>query len=265
MIMNELLLQLEQQPYLLIGICAVAGYLIGSVSFARVVYFFVTKSTNYEPFSEPIPHTDEKFESDLISATWVTKKLGKKYGMITSLADMLKVALPTLAVKLLFQPDPYFLVIAICGIAGHNYPIYHKFIGGRGESPIIGALFVINWFGIFIANAASTLLGDITGSVLVLRWGWYVLLIFWYWIYFNNIFYVIFMILANFLFWYSMRHDLAKFQALKKKYAGFEFKEEDVSDFIVMGKGLGRFFDNYGLYQVVKRKFFKRKKNESIS
>ena len=231
---------------------AVSGYLIGSVSTARLVYYVATGSRNYEPFRESIPHTDEQFESDLISATWVTKKLGKRHGCITSVLDMVKVALPTLLFKLMITSHPLFLLAAIFGILGHNYPVYHRFQGGRGESPILGALFVINWFGIIIANGAASVLGYLTGSILVLRWGAYILLIFWFWFYFRDLYYVLFMVLANFLYWTSMWSDLAQFQQLKKE-KGLHFSEEEVSEFLLMGKAPGRFLDKYGLYFVLKR------------
>ncbi len=94
MIMSEAIVFLIQKPWLLAIICSVTGYLIGSVSFARIVYFIVTKNRKIESFSEPVPHSDETFESDLVSATLVTKKIGARYGCITSIADMLKVAVP---------------------------------------------------------------------------------------------------------------------------------------------------------------------------
>jgi acyl phosphate:glycerol-3-phosphate acyltransferase len=237
---------------------ALGGYLTGSLSTARIVYLISTGSSDYAPFKEAVPHSDEVFESDLISATWVTKKLGKKYGCITSILDMIKVGLPTLLVKLFFVGHPYFLLTAICGIAGHNYPIYHRFKGGRGESPIIGSILVINWPGLFITNAAASILGYITGSILVLRWGAYILLIPWFWIWFNDYYYVVFMILANILFFYSMKNDLKRFRELKKSQ-GLAFSEEDVSEFIVMGKSPGRFLDKYGLYFVLKRLLGRKK------
>lgn len=236
---------------------ALGGYLIGSVSTARLIYLLSTGSRDYSPFAEPVPHSDEVFESDLISATWVTKKLGKKYGCITSILDMIKVGLPTLAVKLLITGQPWFLLTAICGIAGHNYPIYHGFKGGRGESPLLGSLLVIDWLGLIITNAAASILGWITGSILVLRWGAYVLLILWFWIWFKDLYYVGFMVLANFFYWFSMRNDLKRFNDLKKSQ-GLNFSEEDVSEFILMGKSMGRFLDKYGLYFVIKRMFQKK-------
>jgi glycerol-3-phosphate acyltransferase PlsY len=176
----------------------------------------------------------------------ITQNLGKKYGCLTALLDMIKVALPTFLVHYFFPDHPYYLVTGIMGMLGHDYPVYHRLRGGRGESPMIGAMVVINWFGIFIANAASMLIGYLTGSVLVLRYGWYVLMIIWYWIYFNDIFHVGFMILANLIFWNSMRKDLVRYGELKTE-VDVEVTQAQVSDFLLMGKGIGRFLDNYGL------------------
>jgi glycerol-3-phosphate acyltransferase PlsY len=255
--MNEATTFFAQEPWLLAVLCCIAGYLIGSVSFARIVYFIVTKNKKIEPFSEPVPHSDETFESDLVSATLVTKKIGARYGCITSVADMFKVAVPTLLVKLLLPPEPYYLLIALFGVIGHNLPVYYRFKGGRGESPILGILLVINWFGLLLVNLAATILGFITGSVLVVRWGGYVLMIFWLWYYFNDWRYALFMILINFFFWFSMRKDLSHFIELKKK-KGMKFTEEDVSEFILMGRSLGRALDKYSLFA-----FYKRFKNRS--
>ncbi len=256
--MNETLFYLESHPLITSVICSVAGYLIGSLSSARLVYLIATGNSKIEPFAEPVPHSDETFESDLVSATLVTKKLGAKYGCITSVADMVKVALPTLLAKFFFTSEPYFLLVALFGVIGHNLPVWYGFKGGRGESPIIGALLIINWFGLILANVAAAVLGFITGSVLVVRWGAYVILIAWLWYYFNDWRYGLFMILLNFFFWMSMRKDLARFNELKRK-RGLEFTEEEVSEFILMGKTMGRFLDRYSLYALIKRAVGKRR------
>ncbi len=252
MIMSELSAFLLEKPWLLVILCCTAGYLIGSVSFARIVYFIVTKDKKIGSFSEQVPHSDLIFESDLVSATLVTKKIGARYGCITSFSDMLKVAIPTLIVKVFFPSQPYHLLIALFGVMGHNFPVYYRFKGGRGESPILGALFVINWFGLLLANLAATILGFVTGSVLVVRWGAYVIMIFWLWYYFNDWRFALFMILINIFFWFSMRKDLARFIELKRN-KGMEFTEEDVSQFILMGRSLGRALDKYSLYAVYKK------------
>lgn len=250
--MSEVVSFLSASPWLLAVLCIVTGYLAGSISSARIVYFLVTRKKQIEPFSEHVPHSDEIFESKLVSATLITLKLGKKYGCITSILDMIKVVVPVLLVKLVFTEEPYFLLVALFGVAGHNFPVWYNFTGGRGESSIIAIILVINWFGLFIANAAAAVLGFITGSVLVLRWGGYVLLIFWLGYYFADWRYALFMVLINVLFWVSMKEDLRKFRDLKKK-KGLKFTEEDVSEFIMMGKSMGRTLDKYSLWAVWKR------------
>ena len=243
---------IEQNPWLAGTIAGLTGYLAGSVSFARIVYFRVKKTTELEAWAEPVPDSDEVFESDLVSASLVSKKAGVKYGCLTSLLDMVKVALPALLFKLLWTLHPFFLLSALFGIAGHNYPVWYRWKGGRGESSILGVILVINWFGLLIANAAALVLGWITGSVLVVRWGGYLLLIIWFYFWFDSKLYVLFMVLTNLLFWLSMRKDLLQFLELKKR-RGKSFKEEEVSQFILMGKSLGRFLDNYSLYAFIKK------------
>jgi glycerol-3-phosphate acyltransferase PlsY len=252
MIMSEVIPYMTDHQWFTVILCSVSAYLIGSVSFARIVYFLATKKRQIEPFSEPVPHSDETFESDLVSATLVTKKIGARYGVITSVADMMKVAVPTLLVKLAFPGELWFLLVALFGVAGHNFPVYYRFVGGRGESSILGIILVINWFGLIVANLAATLLGFIAGSVLVIRWGGYVILIFWLWYWFDDWRYALFMLLINCLFWISMRKDLARFIELKKK-RGLAFTEEEVSEFILMGKSMGRALDRYSLYAFIKR------------
>ena len=233
-------------------IAAIIGYITGSISNARIISFLLTKTTKIEPIKAEVPGTDEMFESDSISATVVAQNHGPKYGCLTSLLDMLKVALPTLLIRLVFPDQPYYLLTAVTGILGHNYTIYHRFKGGRGESPIIGALIIINWFGIFICNLAALVLGFLTGRVLVIRYGWYVIMIFWFWIWFNTWYHVVFMVCANFLFWFSMRIDLARYAELEKGNEA-EISEELVSEFLLMGKGLGRFLDNYSLPSLIRK------------
>ena len=251
-----------QNNLALLILAGITGYLTGSISFARLLTWMVTKSFHVKPINEPVPGSDLMFQSDSVSATVAHLNLGKKYGCLTAILDMSKVAIPTFLFSLFVPDQPYFLLTAACGIAGHNYPVYHRFKGGRGESPMLGAMLVINWFGIIVANAASLILGYLTGSILVIRYGWYVLMIFWYWIYFESFYYVIFMVIANFLFWFAMRHDLSTFAKLKE-LDDLEVSEEAVSDFLLMGKGVGRFIDQYGLPALLKKLFRSKKQNES--
>lgn len=251
MMMNDFLLMKGISLWTVI-LAAVAGYLAGSLSFARIVHSLVTGSGKFTPFREKIPGTEELFESDLASATTVSKNLGARYGCVVSLLDMAKVALPVLALRLWFPGQPLYLVAGISGMAGHIWPVWYGFKGGRGESPLMGSLLVIDWVGLLAANAAAILLGFITGSVLVIRWGGYLLLIFWFWIFRHTIPAVIFMVLANALYFFSMRKDLRKYRKLLIE-KGSRFTEEEVSRFIMMGGHLGRMLDRFSLYALYRK------------
>ena len=125
-------------------VAALVGYLSGSISFARLVARRAAPGKELSLIQLPIPNTDLVFESDSISATMVRMQVGTRYGCLTAIVDMVKVALPVLAFRLLQPEQPYFLVAAAAGVVGHNWPIYHRFKGGRGESTIIGGMLAID-------------------------------------------------------------------------------------------------------------------------
>jgi len=252
MIMNDIILFLESKPLLLSFLCALTGYLFGSISFARIVYYSVTKSREIEYYSDPVKGSDETFDTDFVSATLVNKRIGTKYGCITSVADILKVAVPMLIAKLLFKSEPWYLIIPVFGMIGHYLPVYHNFIGGRGETVMLGSMFVVNWFGTLFVNIISTILGFITGSIIILRYTGYILMIFWLWYYFNDYRYAVFMFLMNFLFWFSMRKEVARFYELKKK-GYLKMTEEELSESMFMGRGIGRAVDRYSLPVLFKK------------
>lgn len=251
MIMNESFLLNGSSPGAVL-LAAVAGYLAGSLSFARIVHFLVTGSWHVNPFREKIPGSEEVFDSDLVSATTVSKNMGARYGCLVSLLDMAKVAFPVLALRLWYPGELLFLVTAIFGMAGHIWPVWFGFRGGRGESPLMGALVIIDWAGLLAANGAAIILGFVTGSVLVIRWGGYLLLIVWFWLVRDDLAALIFMLLANFLYFFSMHKDLQKYRDLRRK-KGYRFTEEEVSRFIMMGSHLGRMLDRFSLYALFRK------------
>jgi hypothetical protein len=67
------------------------------------------------------------------------------------------------------------------------------------------------------------------------------------------------MVLANVFFYMAMSKDLLRFHELKVK-KGIDFTEEDVSEFILMGRGLGRALDKYSLYSLIRRRSNYKKK-----
>lgn len=247
---------LAEKTWLLLMVAGVLGYLAGSLSFARIISRLFTGSGEVKKIERPIPDTDITLESDTVAATSISLAMGRKFGCMTALLDMFKIAL-IVWFFLHFFPETYaFLFAAMFGMLGHVYPIYHRFKGGRGQSPLLGALLVINWFGVLIANGAAVILGYLTGSILVMRWGWMVLMIGWFALYFKDPYYVIYIVLSNLLFFFSMRKELATSLEIGRKRKS---TQEEVSEFMLMGKGIGRFIDQYGLPALIKKVFASKK------
>lgn len=225
-------------------LAAVIGYLFGSLSFARIVTGLRAPGTDISIIREPVPNSSEIFESDSISATAVRIHVGTRYGCLTALLDMAKVALPALAFKI-WQPEvPYYLVVAAMGVIGHDWPLYHRFKGGRGESPIVGGVLVIDLVGLVVTNGVGFLLGILVGNLLVLRWAGLVLLIPWMWWRFGDWAHPAYMIFVNVIYWYTMVPELSQYFKLEGVASP---SQEELGRFLSMGKGLGRFMDRYSL------------------
>jgi len=138
---------------------ACAGYLVGSVPFALVVFRVFGRGRTLETSVFKVPGSGEILESNAVSATAVRLQLGSRYGCLTALLDMAKAAAVTLAFRLALPQHPYDLIASGLCVAGHIWPLFHRFRGGRGQSPAIGGLFVIDWTAPLIAYPRSLLFG----------------------------------------------------------------------------------------------------------
>lgn len=167
---------------ILIGFAALLiGYLVGSVSFPRIVTSFVSPQLDLENTVVPVEGSDEEIAMTSVSATSVRFKLGSKYGCMSSFLDMLKVAVPVFLFQFFFPETQANILAAIGGILGHNWPIYYKFRGGYGHSAIYGALFVIEWTAVPISFLGTALFYLITRQVHIAAFGGILLLIPWFW------------------------------------------------------------------------------------
>ncbi len=226
-------------------LAAAAGYLFGSISWARIVTRLVAPNTDISLIREPVPHSDQVLESDSVSATAVRVHVGTRYGCLTAILDMLKVALPTLAFKLWLPETPYFLLVAAMGVVGHDLPLFFRFQGGRGESPILGGLLVIDPLGLVVTNLLGFVVGVLAGNLLVLRWTGLVLLIPWMWLRFHDWTYVAYMVFVNIVYWIAMAPDLKQYFQFRD--AAIDPTQEELAGFLGMGVRLGRLLDRYSL------------------
>jgi acyl phosphate:glycerol-3-phosphate acyltransferase len=235
------------------------GYLCGSFSAARLVARYAAPGKELSLIRYPIPNTDIVFESDSVSASMVRIQVGTRYGCLTAILDILKVFLPALAFRL-WQPDvPFFLIVAALGLVGHNWPLYHRFKGGRGESTILGGMLAIDPVGLVVTNLAGVLFGWLAGEVLVLRWSFLLLLIPWLWLHTGDPAYGAYAVFINLIYWWKMSPELAQFLKILKQ-GGLSTQEEVAGD-LAMGMRLGRFMDRYSLPSLLKRGLRSVRKN----
>ena len=117
--------------------CAViCSYLIGSVSFAVVV-------------SRAMGMADPRsYGSGNPGATNVLRSGNKTAAILTLLGDLLKGLLAVLAVKWLAARwgygDGTVALSALAVFAGHLFPVFHRFQGGKGVATAAGVLMAIH-------------------------------------------------------------------------------------------------------------------------
>jgi len=106
-----------------------------------------------------------------VGATNVARAVGKRQGVLTLLADVLKGMAPV-AIGLWMQLQPETIaMVASAAFLGHLYPIFLKFRGGKGVATGLGALLIIAplatmlLVGVFVAVAFPTRLVSLSSII----------------------------------------------------------------------------------------------------
>ncbi len=202
----------------------IVGYLAGSISFARLVGGFVAPGEDLA--KTEVKEDGEKYIFTAVSATSISIRKGPVLGCFTSMLDMAKAAVPTLIFKISFPNSPYFLLTAAFAVVGHNWPIFYRFRGGRGLSPLIGGMLVIDWAGAFVANLIGMILGmalfrDVMltyagGAILIIPWLWYRTADWWH---------LAYALLVNLSFWTATIPDLRQYLRLRRRGVFRDFRQ----------------------------------------
>ena len=129
--------------YLLFILSILSCYLIGSISFGRIISKL---SKNIDITSKGSGNT---------GATNVLRTVGTPYGLLVLFLDMIKSIIPVLIIEIYGSSSINYTtqVAALSAIIGHCYPIFHKFKGGKGVATGVGPLFII-----FMPAAISALI-----------------------------------------------------------------------------------------------------------
>ena len=86
------------------------------------------------------------FGSGNVGATNAFRVLGKKYGIITLLIDLLKGFIPVFVIKFIVSENflTYQIVSGFCLILGHIFTVFLKFKGGKGVATSAGFLIAVS-------------------------------------------------------------------------------------------------------------------------
>lgn len=201
-------------------ISATVSYLLGSLSFARIITYIWTSGKDITDHEIPVDGTNDSYKVISIGANSVSSLLGARAGMVVSIFDILKVFLPTLFFKFAHPEQPaLYLIAATFGMIGHIWPIYYRFHGGSGFTSIMGGLFVVDWMAIFITSVVGLFLGMVVfRNMVVATLSWIWLLIPWLWWRTNgNWDYILYGVAVNVLFLLAMVPEMRNVMTYREK------------------------------------------------
>ncbi len=131
---------------------AIIGYALGSVCVGLIL-------------SKQFWKKDVRdYGSKSAGATNVLRNMGFRFGLLTFLGDLLKVAIACwIGLAILGRPGG--MVAGLFAVLGHNWPIYYKFRGGKGVAGSLGAMLVLFPIPALIAMGAALLVILVTKYV----------------------------------------------------------------------------------------------------
>ena len=104
----------------------ILGYLAGSIPTGLILS---------KAFSDIDPRREG---SRNIGATNILRTAGKKLGALTLIGDCLKGLIPVLHALWLMKSEVWVCLVALGAFAGHLFPVFLKFKGGKGVATALG-------------------------------------------------------------------------------------------------------------------------------
>jgi glycerol-3-phosphate acyltransferase PlsY len=231
-------------PYIAL-LSVVISYLIGAISFSRLVTRLVKPDADLN--NVIIKSKDDQPGTRLRSmgATTASMEVGPRWGCFIGWLDILKVTIPTLVFRLLFPEQPYFLLAAVFGMIGHNWPIYYKFRGGAGVSAIYGGMIVVDFIGAIVCAIAGMVFGMfIVKDVLVAYLSGIWLLIPWFWFRTRDPVYVAYAIVVNIIIILALVPEIR--DQIKSHREG-RYDMQNAMESFPMGRGMLKIMERFGI------------------
>lgn len=194
------------------------AYLLGAISFSRLITRLLAPDLNLEEVRLPNPDGSEGEPLLTVGATTAAMKLGPRVGCAIGLLDILKAFAPVLAIRLLYPDQYYFLVAGLFAVIGHNWPVYYRFKGGGGMSPTLGGFLAVDWLGTLVANVIGMLFGfAVIRDVFFAYVGWTWFMIPWLWIRTRDPVFVIYALAINLIFFLALLPEIRRYLEIRKK------------------------------------------------
>ena len=216
----------------------VIGYLAGGISFTRLVSRLVNADNSITDVEIPMEGTDETYKMEAMGASTAAMVHGPKVGCTIGLLDMLKVFVPTLIFRLLYPDQPYMLICAVAGVIGHDWPIYHKFKGGRGISAVYGGLFAVDWLSAIISSSLGMFFGMVILKDFMFAYFaglWFLIPVIWF--VSRDPIYILYAVAMNILFTLAMVPDIRQIIRLRKKLGG-KGSMDNMMNMVPMGRSM---------------------------
>lgn len=203
-------------PYTII-LVVIVSYLAGSIPVSQLISKLVGHGEELEEQEIRVEGTDETFKITAMGAATASMKHGSKVGCTIGLLDILKVALPTLVFKLIYPGQSYFLIAGVAGMAGHNWPVFNRFHGGRGISSAYGSLLVVDPIGAVACAFGGLALGLFVFRDFILAYfsGLWLMLP-WLWFRTHDLAHLYYALAINILFILAMIPDLRQYLKFRK-------------------------------------------------
>lgn len=129
---------------------ALVAYLMGSIPFGLIISLYRGIDIR-------------KAGSGNIGATNVFRSVGKRWGVLTFILDAMKGFVPTYILPCIVNDlcpamthshcGALALTCACAAVAGHNWPVFLRFKGGKGVATTAGALLAVAWPSLLIGLA----------------------------------------------------------------------------------------------------------------
>ncbi len=185
---------------------AVIGYFVGSLSGARLVGRFVAPGRD-------LSRTEIDIDAETsvvvkgVSPSTLTARAGWRAGLTAAAIDIGKAVAVTLLVRMSFPDESFAAYAAAAAVLGHVFPVYHRFLGGFGISPMVGGLLVLDWVAIPATTIVAYVIGVAVADSLLSYESWPALLVPWF-VWRGPPEMVAYAVVVNAVYWPAMRVEV---------------------------------------------------------